>query len=96
MPSKNNKTHRIPIGATKPKRSRRITTVEDLLARDDVNGILNNLNEVKPNISDLIVIYMDKRDKQRYFLTTEGTLVSTATWLLETTKYDIILEDDEE
>jgi hypothetical protein len=84
-------THRIPNSVRLPK----VKTVNDLLTRDDINGILADLDEAKPDISDLIVIYMDK-DKNRCFLITEDTLNSTATWLLETTKLDVIMEDTEE
>jgi len=87
--SNNRRSHRIPNSARLPK----VKTINDLLTRDDINGILADLDKAKPNISDLIVIYMDK-DKNRYFLTTEDTLVSTATWMLEGTKLDVILEDD--
>jgi len=91
MPN-NRHSHRIPNSA----RLTKVKTINDLLTRDDINGILADLDKAKPNISDLIVIYMDK-DKNRYFLTTEDTLVSTATWMLEGTKLDVIneeLEDD--
>ena len=90
MPN-NRRSHRIPNSARLPK----IKTVNDLLTRDDINGILADLDEAKPDISDLIVIYVDK-DKNRYFLTTEDTLTSTATWMLESTKLDVIMEDTEE
>jgi len=84
-------THRIPNSAKLTK----VKTINDLLTRDDINGILADLDEAKPDISDLIVIYMDK-DKNRCFQITEDTLVSTATWMLESTKLDMINEDLEE
>jgi len=84
-------THRIPKSA----RLTKVKTINDLLTRDDINGMLSDLDEAKPNISDLIVIYMDK-DKNRCFQITETTLNATATWLLEATKLDVIMEDTEE
>lgn len=89
MPN-NRRSHKIPNSARLPK----VKTINDLLTRDDINGMLADLDEAKPDISDLIVIYMDK-DKSRCFLITEDTPVSTATWLLETTKLDVIMEDTE-
>ena len=95
MSSKDNRAHRLPVGATKRKRSRRVTTIEDILARDDVNGILQELDKEKPHISDMLVIWLDKREGQFYYQMTDGTKVSTATWLLEATKFDVISEDTE-
>ena len=79
---------------TKPIRP--VTTINDLLTRDDVNGILTALDKVKPDITDLIVIYMDKRDNKYHQQITDGTLVSTATWMLESTKLDLLNEEVEE
>lgn len=90
----NNSQHRMPKVTTKT--TRRKTTVADLLTRDNVNDILNDLEEMRPNIGDLIVIYVDKRDKRFCYQVTEDTLVSTATWLLESTKLEIINSEDEE
>jgi hypothetical protein len=92
MPSKDKHTHRIPNSARLPK----VKTVNDLLTRDDINGILADLDQEKPNISDLIVIYMDRRDHKYHWTITDGTLVSTATWMLESTKLDLLIEDTEE
>lgn len=80
----------------KTKRTRRITTVEDILARDDVNEILGELNKVKPDISDLIVIYYDKENNRWNFKITGDTLSSTLIWMLEVTKNDILNYDSEE
>lgn len=71
---------------------RKVKTVEDLLARDDVNAVLQELDDTKPNISDMVVIWLDKRDDTFYYEITKGTLVSTATWLLESTKIDLLSE----
>ncbi len=74
----------------------RVKTINDLLARDDINGILADLDQKKPNISDMIVIYLDKETQKYHFQITEKTLVSTATWMLESTKLDILNSEDEE
>ena len=68
---------------------RKPLTINDLLTRDDVNGILENLNKVKPNITAAIVIYMDK-DERYHRQITDGTLISTAVWMLESTKLDLL------
>ncbi len=84
------------VGMTTAQLLRRVTTINDLLARDDVNGILKNLDGIKPNITDCIVIYIDKRDKKRYWQATEETTRALATWMLESTKLDILMIDDKE
>jgi hypothetical protein len=85
------KTHRIfPAG----KRFRKIT-VEDLLARNEINIILDDLDKKKPEIKDMLVIYTDKAGN-RSFILTEDTLISTATWMCEATKYDIMLENTDD
>lgn len=91
MPSKDNRAHRIPIGATKPITLSKVKTIEDLFTRADINGILNNLDKEKPDITDLIVICVDKKDEM-YFWITNKTKVSTATWMLESTKLDLLNE----
>lgn len=92
MPSKDSRSNRIPNSARLPK----VKTVNDILARADINSMINELDKEKPNMSDLIVIWLNKNDHQFYFQITEDTLVSTATWLLEATKYNVITEDTEE
>ncbi len=87
----------LPLKLTqKAKLPKRVTTVEDVLASDEINYILSDLNKEKPHISDLIVIYTDRRDGQLYFQTTRNTLVSMATWMLEATKFDLLNEGEEE
>lgn len=92
MKGKDKRQHRIPNSARLPK----VKTVNDLLTRDDINGMLADLDKEKPNISDLIVIYLNKDDKRYYFQITEDTLNATATWMLESTKLDVLNEDLEE
>lgn len=76
------------------KKRRRVVTINDLLARDDVNDILQEIDKNKADIQDMIVIAMPK-DKPYYFYTTRETLSSTAVWLLECVKADIIKGDCE-
>jgi len=85
-------SHRIPNSV----RLTKVKTIRDLLTRDDINGILADLDKEKPNISDLIVIYLDKRDKRCYFQITEDTLTDRTTWMLESTKLDVLNENVEE
>ncbi len=90
-----NTKHGLPKSALKVKSKKRITTVEDILTRDDVNGILIHLDKVKPDISDLIVVYYDKEGNRWNYQITEDTLVSTATWLLESAKLALLSENEE-
>ena len=92
MPSKDRRSHRIPKSARLPK----VKTINDLLTRDDINGMLAELDKEKPNISDLIVIYLDKDTKQYHFQITEDTLNAIAVWMLENTKLDMLNDELEE
>lgn len=87
-PNKSKLPHRMPKLARLPK----IKTINDLLTRDDINGILADLDREKPNISDLIVIYFNKQTNKYCFQLTDNTFIDRATWLLETTKFDILNE----
>ena len=84
MKQSNKRSNRLP--------KRKSVTINDLLARDDVNGIIENLNEVKPNITAALVIYLDK-DNICHYQGTEDTLESTLVWMLETTKLNLIDRD---
>lgn len=75
------------------KRTRRITTVNDILARDDVNGILADLAKEKHKIAAMIVIYANK-DGQYGWQVTENTLEATIVWLLESIKRDIMTDEE--
>jgi hypothetical protein len=55
-----------------------------------VNGILADLEKVKPDISDLVVIYLNRSDKRYHAQFTDSTLESTAVWMLENVKLDIL------
>ena len=93
MPKTDRRKHRITKSAKIPKR---VMTVNDILARDDVNGILADLDKLKPNIKTLIVIYLDNKDNKYHWRITDGTWVSTATWMLESTKLDLLNSEDED
>jgi hypothetical protein len=71
-------------------------TVSDLLTQDDLNAILANLDEAKPDITHAIVIF-ETEDKTRHFYFTEMP-ISHAMGLLELTKQDLYQEhyDEEE
>lgn len=86
----------LPKSEITPKRPKRITTIEDMLARDDVNDILRDLDKDKPNISELLVIYLDRRDGKLYYQVTKETLVPLATWMLEATKLEMLSDEEEE
>jgi len=77
----------------KTKLAKRIMTVNDLLTNDDVTEILGDINEVKPHISDMIIIYMDRRDGQYYVQVTRETTIPLAIWMLEATKFDLLYND---
>ncbi len=90
------KKYGLPKSALRIKKGvRRITTIEDLLTRDDINGILVALDKVKPHISDMIVIYFDKERNILDYIVTDETLVSKSVWMLEATKLDILNGDKE-
>jgi hypothetical protein len=93
MPSKDKRIHRLPIGAIKPATLSKVKNIEDLFTRADINGILNKLDKEKPDIDDLIVIWVNKKD-ELYFTITDKTLVSRATYMLEATKIDLLTGDD--
>jgi hypothetical protein len=94
MPNKNSRKNRIPMSVKIPKR--KVVTINDLLTRDDLNGILKDLDKVKPYIKDCIVIYIDKRDDKYYWQITDNTLASMAVWLLESTKNNLLNAESED
>ncbi len=83
----------IPTGVKLPKR-KRITTVNDLLARDDVNNILADLEKVKPHITDCIIIYRLKGEEFDHYQITENTSNELIVWMLERVKLNEILNED--
>ncbi len=94
MPTIDRRSHRVSHNRRRPKQ--KPVTVNDLLTKDDINGILNHLDTVKPHITAAIVIYMDKRDNKYHWQITEDTLVSLATWMLESIKLELLNADDED
>ncbi len=88
------KTLATPTKTTKVKRKRRITTVNDILARDDVNDILESLVKNKAGISDLFVITIG-RDGEIFWRYSDNTLPSKAIMMLEVAKFDILSEDSD-
>ena len=91
MTAKNTR-HRVSTSTRLP---RRVTTVDDVLARDDVSQILDETNKAKPNIKAMIVIYMDKNDCPHWTMT-DDTLVSTGVFMLEGMKLDLMNGNIEE
>lgn len=73
-----------------------VKTLNDLMARDGVNGILRDLDENKPHIGDMVVIYLDKRTNNFVCQITDGTPFSTANWMLDSIKYGYLLAPDED
>ena len=93
------KKRRLKIGSIKKAKVTQIPDkVEDLLASSDVNDILEDLNKLKPHISDLLVIYVDRRTGRWSYECNDDLLTSKAVWLLESVKFDFIQinEDDDE
>jgi hypothetical protein len=71
---------------------RRKLTVNDILARDDLNEFLADMEQIKPNIKHAIIIWVDREDNYSWEMT-EGIPTSQAVWLLEKTKLDILMPD---
>lgn len=78
------------------KASRIPSRIEDLLAMDNVNDVLQEIDNTKPHISDILVIYIDKRDNQIYFEPTKETLRSLLVFMMESVKLTLLTEDDED
>ncbi len=81
------------IQATQRRRAR-ITTMNDILARDDVNDILENLDKRKDSLSALVVIAVDRSGETAYF-TTEQTL-SELVYRLEEMKFTYMNDTEED
>jgi hypothetical protein len=76
----------LPFSALRLKRK---TTVSDILTQDDVLSVLEDLANNKERIKDLIVIYTDSKGTYHWNVT-GGTLSSTAIWMLEGVKLDVL------
>ena len=88
----NPKASRIPNAVKLPKR--KLVTLNDLFARDDVNDLLATVDKHKADITDCVIIYLDK-NRTYHWAVTKDTLESTAVWLLESTKHDLLHSDDD-
>ncbi len=94
MPSTDRRSNRLPQNVKLPKR--KLVTINDLLMKDDVRGVFNEIEKVKPYIKDCIVIYIDSRDGLKHGQITDDTPVSLATWMLEVTKLDMLNAESED
>jgi hypothetical protein len=66
-----------------PEKRKRINipdTINDLLARDGINAMLEKIDKEKANIKDALFITLDK-DGWLWWETTEGTSASHAVWM---------------
>jgi len=70
-----------------------VTTVADLFASDDVKGIIKDLRGRQADIKELLICWVD-RDSSVHWEVTSDTLESTAVWMLEYTKKQIMAEED--
>jgi hypothetical protein len=70
-------------------------TIDDLFTVDDINQMLEDLNSDKADITDCIIIYKRRNGSINWEISDE-TLTSTAVWLLESTKNDVLNEDCED
>ena len=68
------------------------TTVNDLFATDEVNGILNRIDAVKADISTMIVMYI--KDDNLFYQVTEGSRIDEVIWMLEKAKTDLLNEEE--
>lgn len=67
---------------------RRKVTVDELLSRDDVVGIIQKLNENLDDIKHLVTIYQDKSGVNH--IRCSDMMVSDATWMLEDAKLTVM------
>ena len=81
-------------GQVSKTKRRRITTVEDILATDDVNSVMANLQKAKPKMKSLIAIYND--GEYTHWETTQGTPLSEIIFRLELVKTSLLTEDSED
>ena len=76
-------------------RAKKVTTVTDLLTRDDVNDILGELAKRKVKIKHMVVITVDSEETQQWWITNE-TVISKAVYMMEATKFGLMSGDYEE
>jgi len=75
-------------------RRQRITTVEDILASDDVNSVMAELQKAKPKMKSLIAIYND--GEYTHWQITQGTPLSEIIFRLEMVKTSLLTEDSKD
>ena len=76
------------------RRTRRKTTINDLLAKDSVNTVLQHLAEHRTEMSSLFAIYEDKEGNIEWTGGPDITL-SRVVFLLEQVKYCLLSGEDE-
>ena len=87
-----------PIQKERIRRSKKLITVNDILASDEVTDILEALVKNKSRIKHLIVI-VEEHDRVIHHAVTETTSPELALYLLEDFKFEIlhdIKNNDEE
>ncbi len=67
--------------------------IDDILAQDDVNEVLNTVIKEKANITDMIVLYYDNEDTVH--MKSTGPLNSRAVYMLEFGKFHILNDNSE-
>jgi hypothetical protein len=72
---------------------RKITTVGDILAKDDVQGILGVLEKHKAKIKDIVVVIVDEKDFIRYLCSVSP---AEMVYLMEHAKLMSLKDDEEE
>ncbi len=71
---------------------RKAKTVDDLFAQDDVNQVITEIIEQKPNIKGMVVLYFDTEDTLNYRIT-DGMQFHDAIYALDRVKYLLHSED---
>ncbi len=90
MPAPDTRVSRLPRSHL-PKSVR---TIDDVLARDDVNSILANIASRKPHITGIIAIVLeDDNSATSYY--SEMPLAKIV-WHLERLKLDLLQDEDEQ
>lgn len=75
------------------KLPKRKVTVDELLELDNINDLLTHINNVKADISELVIIYTTGTN---ILWNTAGTTASRLIYLLEHTKLLALNKDSEE
>ena len=78
----------------KLKISRRIKTVNDLLARSDVNNTLEDFIKRKVDVVDLMIVYTTAQGEIR--MSQSGIEPKDMMWMLQKTAQTILREDEDQ